>query len=89
MSEATQGAALSGRAEGGTRGRLVFTYRTAARRQCRQCAEVKASTLARACARYSAPKKYSARADHHSQPTHGTHAAVVKLASALGHNSAP
>jgi hypothetical protein len=38
--------------------------------------------LSRACGRYSAPKN-SFRSDHHSQPTHGTHAADLMLARAL------
>jgi hypothetical protein len=42
--------------------------------------------LANACGRYSDPNKSSFRSDHHSQPTHGTHAADQMLAHALGHS---
>jgi hypothetical protein len=48
-------------------------------------AEALLAMLVSACGRYSAPNKNSFRGDHHSQPTHGTHAADHMLAHALGH----
>jgi hypothetical protein len=58
----------------------------AARRQCWHRTEALLAMLAGACGRYSAPNEISFRSDHHSEPTHGTHAADHMLAHALGHS---
>jgi hypothetical protein len=64
----------------------TFHVLEAARRQFWYRSEALLEMLARACERYSAPNKNFFRSDHHSQPTHGTHATDHMLAHALGHS---
>jgi hypothetical protein len=64
----------------------TFLVLAAARRQCWHLQRHFFAMNSRACGRYSAPKTNSFRSDHRSQPTHGTHAADLMLANALGHN---
>jgi hypothetical protein len=64
----------------------TFHVLEAARRQYWQFSEAMLAMPAHAFGRYSAPNKKSFRINHHSQPTHGTHAADHMLTHALGHS---